>query len=105
MEGAWARRVYLISLRRLNLVPCIGLLKHVRVRPTNDACAVEKRCVEALLARRITAYQSGHHVDSTAAIHTVCYSRGGLWPLWLGLRHLLISFNHTYTNYYNYYLI
>ena len=56
VEGAWARRVYLISLRRLNLVPCIGLLKHVRVCSTNDACAVEKRCVEALLARRIAAY-------------------------------------------------
>ena len=47
--------MYFVSLRGLNLVPGVGLLKHVRISPTDDACAVEKRCVEALLARRIAA--------------------------------------------------
>ena len=51
MERAWARWVHLVRLRRLDLMPGVGLLEHVRIGPTDDACAVEKRCVEALLAR------------------------------------------------------
>ena len=46
----------LVRLRRLDLMPGVGLFEHVRVGPTNDARAVEKRSVEALLARR-TAVQ------------------------------------------------
>ena len=38
--------MHLVLLTLFDLMPRIGLLEHVRIRPTNDVCAVKERRIK-----------------------------------------------------------
>lgn len=57
VKGAWTRRVYLVRLRLLDLMPSVHLLEQMLVGATNDVGAVEEGSVQSasLLEGKICA--------------------------------------------------